>query len=343
MVTILLALALITAGCGGNGDAAAERPDRLTVLTHSSFEIPDEVIAAFEDRWGIGLSFLDGGDAGLMVNQAILTKDNPIADVIYGVDNTFLSRALDAGIFAPYRPPALADVPDELELDPSYGAIPIDYGDVCINYDREVLPDATAGLVLEDLTGPGYAGRLVVQDPASSSPGLAFLLATIARFPDGSDYPWQRFWADLRANDVLVVSGWEEAYGTHFTRSGGDRPLVVSYASSPPVEVLFGEYATAPTGVVTDGCFRQIEFAGVLAGTGHEEWAEKVIDWMLSAGFQEAVPLNMFVFPASTAAVLPEIFVAHTTLPADPLTVAPAAIDVNREAWIEEWTEIVLR
>ena len=339
----LLVLALLAAGCGGDGDAVPERPDRLVVLTHSSFAIPDEVVAAFEAEWGIGLSFLDGGDAGLMVNQAVLTKDNPIADVIYGVDNTFLSRALDAGIFAPYRPAALANIPDDLELDPSYGAIPIDYGDVCLNYDREEIADEAAALTLEDLTGPEYTGRLVVQDPASSSPGLAFLLATIARFPAGSDYPWQQFWTDLRANDVLVVSGWEEAYGTHFTRSGGDRPLVVSYASSPPVEMIFGDYADAPTGVITDGCFRQIEFAGVLAGTGHEDWAKKVIDWMLSPEFQEAVPLNMFVFPADATVPLPEVFIAHTTLPENPLAIPPAAIDANREAWIEEWTEIVLR
>jgi thiamine transport system substrate-binding protein len=346
-VVAFLSLALLAAACGDPGPDAAPgaKPAELVVLAHSSFFISDQVVAAFEDEWDIKVRFLDGGDAGIMLNQAILTKDNPIADVVFGVDTTFLSRALEAGILAPYRSPLLDEVPDALELDATHRAIPIDFGDVCLNYDRAAFPDdAVAGIDLADLAGEAFQDALVVEDPGVSSPGLAFLLATIARFPEGSGYPWQDFWRDLRARDVLVTSGWQEAYQTHFSGAGGgDRPIVVSYASSPPAEVLFGELDDAPTGVITAGCFRQIEFAGVVAGTGREPWAEKVIDWMLSLEFQEDIPLTMFVFPARSDAVLPQVFTDFAVVPENPLTLDPATIDANRERWIEEWTEIVLR
>ncbi len=224
---------------------------------------------------------------------------------------------------------------------------PIDFANVCLNYDKAGL--AAAGLTpptsLRDLTRPAYRGTLVVQDPATSSPGLAFLLSTIAEFPEGSEYPWQTFWADLVANDVLVTTGWEEAYFGAFSGGSvdGDRPIVVSYASSPPAGVFFAEEELdeAPTAAVLDGCFRQIEFAGILAGTEAEATAQALIDYMLTPEFQEDIPLNMFVFPANADAVLPEVFVEHTAVPENPNSLDPAEIDANRSTWIEEWTAIV--
>jgi thiamine transport system substrate-binding protein len=345
ILTLLLATLVLTAACGGD-DAAG--PTEVTVMTHSSFAVPDEVVAAFEADSGITLRFLDAGDAGQMVNQAILTRDNPVADVLYGIDNTFLSRALEAGLFVPYRPARIDEVHPGLDLDPEGRVTPIDFGDVCLNYDVAALE--AAGLAppatLTDLTLPAYRDLLVVEDPATSSPGLAFLLATIAEFPEGADYDWQRFWADLRANGVEVTAGWEEAYYGRFSAaSDGDRPIVVSYASSPPAEVIFADppVTEAPTAVVTDGCFRQIEFAGILAGTNAGEAAREVVDWMLSDAFQQGLPLNMFVFPAVTSTPLPPEFVEYTTVPDSPARIEPALIEERREEWIDTWTEIVLR
>jgi thiamine transport system substrate-binding protein len=334
-----IALALLAGACDSG-------PDELVVMTHSSFVMSEASIEAFEEANGIDLVLLPSGDAGAMLNQAILTKDNPVADVIFGIDNTFLSRALEEELFSPYASPLLDVVPDDLELDPEHRVTPIDFGDVCLNFDRAAFLDAgvPVPVTLRALTDPTYRGRLVVEDPATSSPGLAFLLATIATFGQEGPYTWQDYWRDLVENDVLAVAGWEEAYYNEFSGAGdGDRPLVVSYASSPPAEVIFSEepLVQAPTGVIPAGCFRQIEFAGIVAGTDAESQAQALIDFWLTVDFQEEIPLSMFVFPANSEAELPQEFVDHTTIPDDPVTIDPAAIEANREEWIQTWTEIV--
>ncbi|MCL7451521.1 MAG: thiamine ABC transporter substrate-binding protein [Anaerolineae bacterium] len=322
----------------------------LTVMTHSSFDASEEVIAAFQESCNCQVQFLEQGDTGLMLNQALLSKDNPLADVIYGVDNTFLSRALQGDILEAYESPVLADIPDEFELDPSHRMLPVDYGDVCLNYDKAWFEEQ--GLAppsdLPDLISPDYAGLTVVENPATSSPGLAFLLVTVGRYGESGDYTYLDYWADLRANDVLVTDGWEDAYYGSFTyASDGDRPIVVSYASSPPVEVYFAEdpFEEAPTGVVTadQSCFRQIEFVGILRGTENRDLAEQWIDFMLGVTFQEDIPLRMFVFPANSQAELPEVFVKFAQIPENPVTVDPDAIEENREQWIEAWLRTTLR
>jgi thiamine transport system substrate-binding protein len=300
----------------------------------------------------VEVEILQAGDAGVVLNQAILSADNPLADVLYGVDNTLLSRALDADILEPYASPLLDEIPDHLELDPQHRALPVDYGDVCLNYDKGWF--AERGLAppagLEDLVQPEYAGLTVVENPATSSPGLAFLLATVGHFGESGDYTYLDYWADLRANDVLVTEGWEDAYWGQFTYGSGgegERPIVVSYASSPPVEVHYAEepFEEAPTAaVVGDGsCFRQIEFVGVLKGAQNRDLAEAWVDFMLGTAFQEDIPLHMFMFPANQNAALPQVFADFAAIPDHPAEVDYAAIEANREAWVEAWTEVVLR
>jgi thiamine transport system substrate-binding protein len=336
-LVLLLAVGMVFSACSTDEPT----PETITIVSHDSFAggVTDETFAAFTEETGVSVEVLPAGDAGSLVNQAILTKENPIADVLFGVDDTFLSRALEAGIFRAHESDALDRVPDDLELDPDHRVTPVDYGDVCLNYDTAALADPPA--TLEDLTTPAYAGTLVVENPATSSPGLAFLLATIDAFGEGG---WQDYWRALVANDVAVVPDWDTAYYADFTRYGGDRPLVVSYASSPPAEVIFSEEPldAAPTGVVEAGCYRQIEFAGVLDGTPYPELAGRLVDFMLSKEFQEGIPLTWFVFPANEEAALPPEFVEYTVIPGDPASLDPAEIDANRERWIEEWTAIVL-
>ncbi len=325
---------------------------KLRVMSHDSFDISEEVLAEFEAQHGVEVEILEAGDAGVALNQAILSAENPLADVLYGVDNTLLSRALEAGIFEPYASPRLADVPDALELDPEHRALPVDYGDVCLNHDKGWFAERNlaAPANLEDLVKPEYRGLTVVENPATSSPGLAFMLATIGHFGESGDYTWLDYWADLRANEVLVVEGWEDAYWSQFTygsQGAGQRPIVVSYASSPPVEVLFAEqpFEEAPTAAVTsDGaCFRQIEFVGVLKGAQEPELARAWVDYMLDLRFQEDIPLHMFMFPANERATLPEVFAQFASIPEHPAEVDYAAIEANRQAWIEAWSEVVLR
>ena len=234
-VFLVLFHSLLLVACGG-----AKEPGVLTVMTHDSFEISEEVLAAFEEEHGVTVQFLKAGDTGTAVNKAVLAVGNPLADVFYGVDNTFLSRALDEGIFEPYESPLLADIPDDFKLDPESRALPVDFGDVCLNYDIAYFEDNDLAVPtsLEDLLEPEYEGLLVVENPATSSPGLAFLFATVGHFGEDG---YLDFWEGLVANDLRVVNDWETAYYTEFSRWGGTRPIVVSYGSSPPFEVIYAE------------------------------------------------------------------------------------------------------
>ncbi|MDJ0663753.1 MAG: thiamine ABC transporter substrate-binding protein [Acidimicrobiia bacterium] len=336
----LMVLAVAASACSDSNEPAV---DELTLMTHDSFALSEGILEQFTAETGITVNVLNAGDAGSMLSQAILTKDNPIADVIYGVDNTFLSRALNEGIFLEYESELLSEVFDELVIDPR--VTPIDFGDVCVNYDRAAFDSVPPPVTLADLTDPIYRDMLVVQDPASSSPGLAFLLATISTFPESAAYTWRDYWADLKANGVLVTSGWTEAYTSEFSAGGGegDRPIVVSYASSPAVGVYFTDPppAEAPTASLLDGCFRQVEYAGIVAGAPDAAAAGMLIDHLLSVPVQEDIPLNMFVYPANSRAALPEVFTAFSPVPATPAAVAVDEIELNRETWINEWTDIL--
>jgi len=330
-------LSLLLSACAPQG------PQTLTVLTHDSFSVSEDLIRQFESENNVKISFVKGGDAGSVLNKAILTKDAPLADILYGVDNTFLTRALDSGIFTAYQSPALKDIASEYRLDPLNRALPVDYGDVCINFEKSYFAENNLPLPesLADLTKPEYKGLLVVEDPSTSSPGLAFLLATIASFDDG----YQDYWQQLKENGVVVVDSWETAYYTNFSASSGrgPQPMVVSYGSSPAAEVVYADPPVdeSPTAsLVADGmCFRQIEFAGILEGTNKRVLAEKFIDFLLGRSFQEDMPLQMFVFPVNPEASLPEAFIKSSQIPANPASIDPDEIALNRDEWIQGWND----
>lgn len=343
LLVLVLALVVGTAtACGGGG----EKPTDVVLVTHDSFVISDDVKSAFEEESGLELRILQSGDAGEMLTRALLTAGDPQGDLLFGVDNSLLSRALAGDLFEAYQSPELEAVDEQYVLDQEHRVTPIDHGEVCLNYD--IAWFAQRGVQtprsLDDLTDPRYAGLLVVENAATSTPGLAFLLATIARYGEGE---WQDYWRRLRENRVLVVDGWEEAYNVRFSGSAGNgnRPIVVSYASSPPAEVIFRKPrpAQAPTMVVEDSCFRQIEFAGVLRGARNEDGARELIDFMLTKRFQEDIPLSMFVFPVNREAALPPEFERFAVVAEAPLELPPDEIEANRDTWLDEWTRIVLR
>jgi len=330
--------ALLVAGCG------AEAPRTVTLLTHDSFDVSEEVLAAFEAEQGLEVRVVPLGDAGAALNAVALTADDPGGDVLFGVDSTFLTRALAADVFLPHLAADL-DAVDPSFLPPDDRVTPVDFGDVCVNADLAWFADRGLAVprTLEDLADPAYRGLLVVQNPATSSPGLAFLLGTIERLGEEDAF---RYWAELRANDVLVTDGWTDAYYGAFTHAGGgDRPLVVSYASSPPAEVLFAEEPldVAPTGVLLDTCHRQVEYAGVLRGATDVGAARALVDALLSPAFQADLPLTMFVFPVRGDVALPEVFATHAVLPDAPVAMDPARIDAGRETWIARFDAVVLR
>lgn len=352
-LAVLLVISMVSA-CTPNIPSAATipptqaGPHELKVMTHDSFAISDTALASFEQQNNVKVIFIKSGDTGTAINKAILSKDNPLADVFYGVDNTFLSRALKEDIFESYTPAILADIPDQFKLDPQNRAIPVDYGNVCLNYDKAFFSQKglTPPQGLDDLRKPDYKGLFVVQNPATSSPGLAFLLATIGKYGSTG---YLDYWKDLVANDVLIVNDWETAYYTEFSGSSGKgpRPIVVSYDSSPAFEVLYAEtpLSDPPTAAVVsdDACFQQVEFVGILKGAKNHDLAEKWVDFMLSQAFQVDMPMQMFVFPVVPNVQLDEAFTKYLTSPQKPAFVSPDDIAAHREQWMREWTEAVLR
>lgn len=338
---VLAVAALALAGCAPAADSDAPQP--LVLVTHDSFSLSDGILQQFTDETGIQVQVQSSGDAGQVVNTLVLTKDSPLGDVVFGIDNTFASRAISAGVLEDYVSPDLTDAETPFLLPAGQGGeqlTPIDSGDVCVNVDHEWF--AQAGIpepeTLEDLTSPQYRDLLVVEAANSSSPGLAFLLATIAAFGEDG---WQQYWTDLMANGTKVVAGWTDAYYVEFSgpSSEGDRPLVVSYASSPPFEAA-DDATQAPTGALLETCFRQTEYAGVIAGTAQPEAARQLVDFLFSTTVQNDIPESMYVYPVNSKATLPESFVKFAAIPTDPFVVDPADIDANRETWLTEWAEI---
>ncbi|MBU7596120.1 thiamine ABC transporter substrate-binding protein [Streptomyces sp. P38-E01] len=347
LVTALGVVGLTACGSGG-GESDAEKKD-VTLVTHQSFEVSRDVLKEFERESGYRVKVLRAGDAGAAVNQAVLSKGRPQGDVFFGVDNAMLSKALDEGVFAPHKTKGLHKVPDELRLDAGQNRVtPIDTGDVCVNFDRSYFrdKDIEPPSTLDDLVKPEYKDLLVVQNAATSSPGLSFLLATVGKYGEDG---WQSYWKKLRSNGVAMVDGWEQAYNDRFTgsasgREKGDRPLVVSYASSPPAEVHYSEGKApkeGPTGVAEGTCFRQIEFAGLLEGAGNTEGGKALLDFLLTEEFQEDLPLNMFVRPVHEDAELPEVFTRYGVEIDEPHNVAPERIAENRDRWVKQWTSLL--
>lgn len=323
--------------------SAAPAATQVVLVTHSSFNLPEEVIAAFGEESGYELVVQEAGDAGSLTNQLVLTQGSPIGDAVFGIDNTFASRAVDAGVleqYTPAEPPAGAG-DHALPGDAATYLTPVDYGDVCVNVDDEWFAEQgiEPPVTLQDLTDPAYRGLFVTPGATSSSPGLAFLLATVGEFGDDG---WQDYWHELMANDTRLTDGWSDAYFVDFTagsEGSGDRPIVLSYASSPPFTIPEGGQ-TPTTSALLDTCFRQVEYAGVLAGADNPEGARALVDFLLTSTVQEAIPDEMFMFPVSTEVELPELWADWAQVADAPIEVAPEDIEANREAWVREWADI---
>ena len=324
---IIASLVLLATACSSSSPTTSTdaTPNEVTLLAYDAFTPQEGIFDAFTATTGAKVKIVTGGDSGVLISKAILTAGNPEGDVLWGLDNTLLSRAQKAELLTSYEP--------------------VDYGDICVNYDKQwftsrKIPTPSS---LEDLVLPAYRGLLVTQDPVTSSPGLGFLLGTIAHF--GID-DWQDFWISLKTNGVHIAPDWTTAYTIDFSGSSGKGkyPLVVSYGSSPPAEVLYAEKQinTPPTAVIESTCFRQTEYVGALRGTRNPKLAAQLISYLLDVPFQESMPLSLFVFPINKKATLPNLFTKFATAPKNPLTLDPADIETNRDAWLNTWRDIIL-
>jgi thiamine transport system substrate-binding protein len=326
-IRILVAIASITTLVACSDSTATPttdaNPSTVKLLAYDAFTPEKNIFEDFTTQTGAKVQIITAGDTGTMVSKSILTAGKPEADVMWGVDNTLLSRAQNAELLNDYTP--------------------VDEGDVCVNYDKNWFAKNKVEIptTFEQLADPTYKNLLAVQDPVASSPGLAFLLGTIAHF--GAD-KWQQYWKGLKANGVHISPDWTTAYQTDFSKSGGKYPLVVSYGSSPPAEVFYsGDWVAAPpTGVMENTCFRQTEYVGVMRGTKNPNIAQKLVDYLLAKKFQESMPLSLFVYPVNPDAQLPKIFEQFAVKPETPLTLAPEDIEKNRESWLDTWRTIAL-
>ncbi len=347
LVAAVLLGTAVTSGCSliGGGETAdgggAVDSDRVVLVTHESFVLPESLTRRFEEESGLTLLVRPSGDAGTLTNKLVLTQGSPTGDVAFGVDNTFASRALDAGVFVPHE----VDLPDgaeeyQLSGDAAGDLAPIDNGNVCVNIDEtwfaenEVAPPE----MLEDLTEPEYAGLLAVPGASTSSVGMAFLLATIAAY--GED--WQDYWTRLMANGAVLTDGWSDAYQVRFTQGGGDGdlPMVVSYDSSPAFTVD-GDRST--TRALLGTCFEQVEYAGVLAGADNPEGARELISFLLSPEVQAALPESMYVFPVVSGIELPADWARYAEQPTAPFSIDPEQVTTNRDDWLRAWSDITTR
>ena len=300
-------------------------PNEVILLAYDAFTPKDGIFDAFTAATGAKVKVVTSGDTGTLISKAILTVGNPEGDVLWGLDNTLLSRAQKAELLTSYEP--------------------VDTGDICVNYDkqwfasRNIAPPTS----LEDLALSTYKNLLTVQDPVASSPGLGFIIGTIAHF--GVD-KWQDYWKSLKANGVHIAPDWTTAYTIDFSGSSGKGkfPLVVSYGSSPPAEVLYAEKPidTPPTAVIESTCFRQTEYVGALRGTRNPNLSAQLISYLLDVPFQESMPLSLFVFPVNKEATLPDLFTQFAVTPKNPLTLEPAEIEKNRGTWLNSWRDIIL-
>ncbi|MGQ4512644.1 thiamine ABC transporter substrate-binding protein [Streptomyces sp. DW26H14] len=361
LVSAALAAALTAlAACGSNGGQAGgdsgggTGSKTVTLVSHDSFAASPAVLKEFTKETGYTVKVLKSGDAGEAVNKAVLTKGDPQGDVFFGVDNTLLSRALDNGLFTPYTAKGLGAVDPATQLDRAkHRVTPIDSGYLCVNYDRKYFSDHELAppSTFADLVKPQYKDLLVTENVATSSPGLGFLLGTVARY---GDHGWQDYWKKLKANGVQVVDSWEQAYDQDFSGSAGGkkakatRPLVVSYASSPPSEVLYAKPrpktpAQAPTGVATGTCFRQIEFAGLLDGATNTAGGKALINFMIGKRFQEDMPLQMFVDPVVEGVREPAVFTEFGAKITNGETMSPSRIAAHRDQWTQAWSSLLVK
>ena len=306
--------ALLLSGC-----AETSREQTVTLVAHDSLAISDESIAEFEEQSGYRLEILRAGDAGSLTNRLVLTKESPIGDVVFGIDNTFRGVADENQII---------DGP----------LSEVNYSDVCFNYDRvwfeqnKIAPPTS----WKDLTDPTYRGLTVVSNPLTSSPGLAFLATTVVGFGEAN---FESYWQDLKANQVKVASGWEEAYFTEFSGSAGmgSYPIVLSYSSSPAAEIR--DDGKSQTVALLDECFRQIEYIGVLEGAPNREGAKELVEFLLSESFQSTMPGLMYVYPVNQDAKIPSEWskfgpMARSTIGED------LDIALNRVLWQDKWSAI---
>jgi thiamine transport system substrate-binding protein len=336
IVAVGTALLLLLAGTAA-ASPAVEQEAQLVVYAYDSFVAEwgpaPLIVPKFEEEHGVRVEVISVGDAGQVLNRAILEKDDPKADIIVGIDNNMLSRALEESVLQRYRSPNLDAVPQWLIFDDSHSVTPFDYGYFAFVFDSEALANPPSSL--EELTDSRFRKRIIVQDPRTSSPGLGFLLWTVAVY--GEQY--LEYWRRLEPNLLTITAGWDTAYGM-FT--SGEAPMVLSYTTSPAYHAEYEQTDRFRALLFDEGHYLQVEGMGILRGAPHPVAARKFIDFILTEEFQTEIPLTNWMYPVDPEVGTPDSF-RFAPKPDRSLQLQAEEIRTNRDRWIDAWVKQVSR
>ncbi|MFQ5785950.1 MAG: thiamine ABC transporter substrate binding subunit [Alphaproteobacteria bacterium] len=314
---------------------AAEKPT-LTVYTYASFTSdwgPGPAIKqAFEAECDCRLDFVGLDTSAGILNRLRLEGARARADVVLGLDNNTMAEARDSGLLAPHR----VDL-GRLALPIAWDDdvfVPFDYGWFAFVYDRTRLAKPPASLA--ELVAGDASEKILIEDPRTSTPGLGLLLWMRKVYGDGAADAWAR----LKPRILTVTKGWSEAYGMFLD---GEAPLVLSYTTSPAYHAIVEKDERFAAALFAEGHYMQVEVAAMTAGAKQPELARRFLAFVVSPGFQNAIPTGNWMYPVTDIpGGLPDAFAALPR-PERTLLIAPGVIAAKRKQWIGDWLEAMSR
>ena len=355
LIVVMLLLMIPFSGCIGN----EEQDNELVIITYDVLALTDDMIQQFENESGLSVTLVKLDDAGSILDYLIQNEGTENIDLAIGLDNTYLQTAINRGVLTEHQANILSasssqNTPiSEAALLPYSGslAVPFDMGYVCLNYDTSIVDgeNMTVPTNLWNLTEEEWRGKVAIPSPISSSPGRAFMLATLDYFSyseDSSD-SFKQWWSAMEENDVIVTSGWTEAYETHYTGGYGewtegyigDAHITVSYCHSPGVESWYNENWTKSASLdLPQSSFFQVEYATAVTG-GNVEAASEFIDYLLSEQVNSQMPEQNLMYSVLEGEDLPTAngYRYHSTVPSEPAEISMQEIAENMESWLQQW------
>lgn len=317
----------------------AQATSEIRLITYNSFNLPKKLIQQFEKNNNTTIKIIKAGDNNTLINRLILTKDHPIADVVYGINNNNIYKIIDNNLIQNNQPILNNDIFINLK-----NISVINYGFIALNYDKEWFTTHKLPLPknLYDLALPQYKDLLVVENPNTSAVGMAFLLANIAGIGEKNTFNW---WLKMRQNGIKITKDWSEAYYKEFTLNGGHYPIMVGYTSSPAAEIFYSKNKLVTPNInnlfLQGAVYEQVEGAAILNQTKQPQLAKKLIQFLQSVDVQNSLVTTMWVYPANKKVLLPKIM-QYATLPKMHWAPNPQRIQKYQQNWLERWNQIVL-
>lgn len=323
----------------------------LVIVTYDVYGLTDAMLEEFERQTGYEVSLLKLDDAGSVLDHLLQHKGLQVADIAIGIDNTYLQTALDNNVLWEHNA-VLTNISDSalLPYDGAYAA-PFDQGYICLNYDSSVIDgeNYTVPQNLWDLTNEEWSGKIAIPSPETSSPGRAFMTATTDYFThdDDNETEWTDWWTAMSSNEVIITTGWSEAYETHYTGGYGewtdgyvgDAHVVVSYCHSPGVEAWSaGNWTKSVSLDLPRASFHQVEYAAAIEG-GNLDAASAFIQYLMSPEVNSKMPTENYMYSTLEGMDLPEDdgYRYHSIIPDQPANVSATEIAENMENWLAQW------